>query len=58
MKNIGEFWYQNHEDMPNMIDLLQKCSKPNSLEDFVKNSLQQGKKLKKSQHNVLKIRSF
>lgn len=56
MKNIGEFWYQNHEDMPNMIDLLQKCSKPNSLEDFVQNSLQQGKKLKKSQHNVLENR--
>ena len=56
MKNIGEFWYQNHEDMPNMIDLLQKCSKPNSLEDFVQNSLQQGKKLKKSQHNILENR--
>ena len=53
MENIGAFWYQNHEDMPDAVNLLQKCSKQNGLEDFVYQSLQQGKKLKKSQRNVL-----
>lgn len=53
MKNIGAFWYQNREDLPDVVNLLQECSKQNGLEDFVKRSLQQGKKLKTSQRNVL-----
>ena len=53
MKNIGTFWYNNQKDLPDVVNLLEECSKQNGLEDFVQNSLQQGKKLKKSQQNVL-----
>ena len=56
MKNIGTFWYNNQKDLPDVVNLLEECSKQNGLEDFVQNSLQQGKKLKKSQYNVLENR--
>lgn len=51
MKNIGRFWYSNVNDVPDVIDLVNKCSK--GIEPFVKRMIDNGRKLAIEQRNPL-----
>jgi len=53
MKKIGQFWYNNQQDVPNVVDLLKKCTDNTVLKPFVEKSLAFGKNLTVSYHNVL-----
>lgn len=53
MKKIGQFWFHNNEDMPDVTDLLKKCTNNTVLKPFVEKSLAFGKNLTVSYHNVL-----
>ena len=51
---ITQYWYNNHDEMPNAIDLLKKVSKGTVLEMFVATSILNGEILKKEHNNPLR----
>lgn len=51
---IIQYWYNNHDEMPNAIDLLKKASKRTDLEIFVATSILNGEILKKEHNNPLR----
>lgn len=53
MKKIGQFWYNNTQDVPTVINLLKKCTDNTVLKPFVEKSLAFGKNLTVSYHNAL-----
>lgn len=53
MKKIGQFWYRNTQDVPNVVDLLKNCTDNTVLKPFVEKSLAFGKNLTVSYQNVL-----
>lgn len=54
MQRIGQFWYNNSNDVPNTENLLISCSQGTEIENFVRKSITDGKKLKMEQRNPLK----
>lgn len=54
MKQIGQFWFNNSNEIPNAENLLISCSQGTEIENFVKKSITDGKKLKIEQRNPLK----
>ena len=53
MKKIGQFWYHNKQDVPNVVDMLKQCTDNTVLKPFIEKSLAFGKNLTVSYHNVL-----
>lgn len=50
---IGRFWYHNHEDVPNVCDLVQKAVENSTLQEFVNKAFALGKELKSEKNNLL-----
>lgn len=55
---IIQYWYNNHDEMPNVIDLLKKVSKGTNLEMFVGTSILNGEILKKEHDNPMRNPHF
>ena len=53
MKQIGRFWYENSSDVPDVDELLLKCSAKSGVRAYVIEALRDGKKLKAEQKNML-----
>lgn len=52
-ERIGQFWYQNHDDVPDVQNLVQKVTEKTSLHAFIKKALTSGKKIKAENKNML-----
>lgn len=55
---ITQYWYNNHDEMPNVIDLLKKVSKGTDLEMFVGASILNGEILEKEHDNPMRNPHF
>ena len=54
MKRIGQFWYNNTDNITSISDFIIKAAKGSPSAVFVEKSLAAGQKLKREQQNVLK----
>ncbi len=54
MMQIGQFWFNNHEDIPSVEEVVLRVSKGTITEKFVSKALEFGRKLKTEQRNPLK----
>lgn len=50
---VAQYWYNNHDEIPDVVDLLKQVSKGTDLEVFVATSILNGKILKKEHNNPL-----
>ena len=53
MAKLGQFWYNNHQEIPNVAELVQKLTQGSTLHPFVNKALIFGKKLKSEKNNAL-----
>jgi hypothetical protein len=51
---VAQYWYNNHDEIPDAMDLLKKVAKGTDLELFVATSILNGEMLKKEHNNPLR----
>ncbi|MBP5485911.1 MAG: hypothetical protein J6Y07_04370 [Alphaproteobacteria bacterium] len=54
MRLVVQYWYNNHDEIPDAMDLLKKVAKGTDLELFVATSILNGEMLKKEHNNPLR----
>ncbi|MBO4480553.1 MAG: hypothetical protein J5742_02925 [Alphaproteobacteria bacterium] len=54
IRAIAQYWYNNHDEIPDAVDLLKSVSKGTDLEMFVAASVLNGEALKKEHNNPLR----
>lgn len=53
MARIGRLWYHNHENVPNVSELVQQAAENSILQEFVNKAFALGKEIKSEKNNVL-----